>query len=374
MGTFGYFKTLARHADKRFRSMNQQGFIGRSSRNADKLSGSLAFRVNAILDTGNLLLFAGMLLWSCGGSESEVTPVPEEKALSALSIFPDQLVASVGDGIYLETGDYLKVTALDLAGHETTDVTYTLSSSSPDIVRIEGDGRIQAIAVGTAIITVEAGGQSAQVMFHVGELLYDVATLGPPRILDADYIDLSKINRISRFRSTVGHSYVDGSGETCRSMKHYYEPYYPEVDWTTVDIYAPTTGNVYAAPDGAYGYAILLRPKAVSSMFIQIFHVNLDPGFVNGAWVNVGDHLGKQASNNTSSDISMYIGGKDNGILLSYFDCMTDPVFEAYQARGLVSRADAIISKAERDADPVPCEGENQFTEHGSIPDWVILN
>ncbi|MCJ7465257.1 MAG: hypothetical protein MUO53_01015 [Maribacter sp.] len=53
---------------------------------------------------------------------------------------------------------------------------------------------------------------------------------------------------------------------------------------------------------------------------------------------------------------------------------MTDHVFEAYQAKGLMNRADAIISAAERNADPVPCEGEMQFTVHGMIPDWVVLN
>jgi hypothetical protein len=53
---------------------------------------------------------------------------------------------------------------------------------------------------------------------------------------------------------------------------------------------------------------------------------------------------------------------------------MTDEVFAEYQARGIATRADAIISKEERDADPVPCVGENQFTVHGTLPEWMVLN
>jgi hypothetical protein len=34
----------------------------------------------------------------------------------------------------------------------------------------------------------------------------------------------------------------------------------------------------------------------------------------------------------------------------------------------------AIITKTERDADPVPCEGEQPFTVQGTLPDWLDLN
>jgi len=65
---------------------------------------------------------------------------------------------------------------------------------------------------------------------------------------------------------------------------------------------------------------------------------------------------------------------KEGGDLISYFEVMTDEVFALYQARGVASREAAIITKEERDADPVPCVGEEQFTVHGTIPDWLVLN
>jgi len=171
----------------------------------------------------------------------------------------------------------------------------------------------------------------------------------------------------------VGHSYTDGS-ETCRSMKHYYQPKL-SIDWTTVDIYAPASGTVMGiAPDGAFGYRIRIRPRDLAVLDIQIFHVRLDSGVVRDRWVDAGEHIGRHASSGTMSDIAMSIGPKEGGTLISHFDAMTDAVFAQYQARGVPSREAAIITEAERDADPVPCVGEQQFTVHGTLPDWLVLN
>lgn len=104
----------------------------------------------------------------------------------------------------------------------------------------------------------------------------DVDSNGIPRFVQTDYIELAKIDRISRFRSGEGHDYSDNF-ESCRSMKHY-----------------------------------------------------------------------------------------------SYFDVMTDALFATYNARGINLRADAIISKAARDADPLTCEDET-FDGPGHLPNWVQL-
>jgi hypothetical protein len=209
---------------------------------------------------------------------------------------------------------------------------------------------------------------------HVGPATYDLAALGPPRILDANYIDLAKIERISRFRSTVGHSYTNDTGdETCRSMKHYYQPR-SSVDWRSVDVFSPTAGSVQSvSPDGAAGFRIQIRPRDLPVLYVLIFHVDPNPGIVRGTWVEASEHLGRHASSFTMSDIGMSIGPKQGGTLISYFETMTDDVFAEYQARGVSSRSAAIITRAERDGDPVPCVGEQQFTRAGTLPDWVNL-
>jgi len=57
---------------------------------------------------------------------------------------------------------------------------------------------------------------------------------------------------------------------------------------------------------------------------------------------------------------------------VSWFEVMTDAVFQRYAARGIASRESLIISRAERDAEPLTCSGET-FTSFGTIQNWVTL-
>jgi len=196
--------------------------------------------------TRSAITAIGVLLLACGQAGDTTAPEPP---LTSLSLFPDRLAAIVGDPITLQ------VTARDTTGALVVNLVPAFSSSNSGVVAVQGDGRLTATGVGTATIRASAGGQTAETIVYVGAATYDLATQGPPYVLPFNYIDLSKIGRISRFRSTVGHSYTDGS-ETCRSMKHYYEPM-ATVDWTTVDIYArppepssasrPTAGGIASA-------------------------------------------------------------------------------------------------------------------------------
>ncbi len=294
---------------------------------------------------------------------------PSSPGLSHLALFPEQQVAAVGDDLILT------VTARDPAGVDVPGVVPTYTSTNPGVVLADPGGRLIAAGAGTATIHASAGGQSAQATAHVGSASYDAGALGPPRVLNANYIDLSRIQRISRFRSTVGHSYTNDTGdETCRSMKHYYQPRLPTADWTTVDIYAPASGTIRGIRVDGGGYQISMRPRDLPALTILLFHVNPNPGLVRGTWVEAGAHIGRHASSTTMSDIAVIIGNKEGGTLLSHFETMTEAVFGEYQARGVPSREAAIITRAERDADPVPCVGEQQFTVHGTLPDWLDLN
>lgn len=309
-------------------------------------------------------LIVALVVAGCGGGSDGSGPTGP--SLSELTLFPDRRVAVVGEAITLT------VAARDVAGNVVA-VVPQFTSTNPDVVFIEPSGRPVTRGVGTAVVRATAGGKSAEATIYVGAATYDYATLGAPKVVTANYIDLSKIERISRFRSTVGHSYTDGS-ETCRSMKHYFQPR-STLDWTTVDVYSPVDGTIFGiSPDGAFGMRLLIRPRLAAVVQVVLFHVNLDATVVRDAWVNAGDHLGRHASQSTYSDVAIGIGPKEGGTLFSYFDAMTDAVFQTYQARGVASRSAMIISKAERDADPVPCVGESQFTVFGTLPNWVALN
>jgi hypothetical protein len=51
---------------------------------------------------------------------------------------------------------------------------------------------------------------------------------------------------------------------------------------------------------------------------------------------------------------------------------LTDALFHNYEARGLSSRKDAIISKKERDTDSLTCDGD-QFVDRGHLKNWIFL-
>ena len=58
--------------------------------------------------------------------------------------------------------------------------------------------------------------------------------------------------------------------------------------------------------------------------------------------------------------------------LVSWFDVMTDDLFAKYADRGLPSRSSAIISRTDRDADRLTCDGET-FMGTGTLPNWITL-
>jgi len=72
-------------------------------------------------------------------------------------------------------------------------------------------------------------------------------------------------------------------------------------------------------------------------------------------------------------DIAVHVRTRGGRRYIPYFDILTDEVFQAYIDRGAKTRAQFIITKEERDANPLTCDGE-WFTTPGQDADWVQLN
>lgn len=206
----------------------------------------------------------------------------------------------------------------------------------------------------------------------------------PPKFIQADFIDLSKIFAISKYRSGAGHDF-SGNGETCRSMKHYYTQQYdasieakstkdpatgrtipPQPNGTDdIDILSPVDGTIadIHSEQMPIGKQIYIIPDGYPAYQIRIFHVypvdGLKKGFIQGlggSHVKAGEKIGVIAKGQ-ATDIAVQVGFiKQNYV--SYFDVMPDNIFASYIARGATSRNDFIISKAERDASPFQCNGE----------------
>jgi len=206
---------------------------------------------------------------------------------------------------------------------------------------------------------------------------YDIDLNGIPRFAVSDCIELDKIQRISKFRSGEGHDYSDDF-ESCRSMKHYYVTK-DGVDMQSVKLYAPVTGTITGRVDeydGSLwkGTQIGIKPIGYEAFTVIIFHIDLNDSLAVGDTVYAGDELGSSEKNSgTVTDIAVAVHVPQGYKLISYFEVMTDGLFALYRARGVGSRDEMIITKEERDADPLTCTGE-QFEDTGNLENWVELN
>ncbi len=204
------------------------------------------------------------------------------------------------------------------------------------------------------------------------------------RFVTKDFTQLEKIDRISKFRSGEGHDYSDSS-ETCRSMKHYYDPKSEYKTNNEIEIYSPVDGIITELADSGHGASgelinkrIHIQSSEYQAYVFVLFHIDLLSSNVTpGKKVSAGEHIGyarmyypdldETAAN---FDIAVQIDYRKK---VSFFDVMTDELFESYIARGATSRDDFIISKEERDAAPMTCDGE-WFTGSDPLESYFDLN
>jgi len=203
--------------------------------------------------------------------------------------------------------------------------------------------------------------------------IWDIDKDGIPKFVNTNYIELSKIYRISKYRSSIGHDYSD-SYEQCRSMKHYFQPK-DDVDWTTVKIYSPVSGTITRVEqESVGGTKIEIASDDYPAFRISIFHINLLGTRNVNDKISAGEQLGTHIGSQTYSDISVIVNDPTKqGRMVSWFDVITDNVFNEYTARGINQRTLIIISKSERDANPLTCSGDT-FTSVDPLECWVYLN
>lgn len=200
-----------------------------------------------------------------------------------------------------------------------------------------------------------------------------------PRLVTHEFTQLEKIGQISKFRSGAGHSFTDDS-ESCRSMKHYYAPKQEHID-NDIEIYSPVDGTIVElwedqrGEESATDYQIHIKSEKYPAFTVRLFHIMTDNKV--GDKVQAGQLLGyAYMADNTQVahdfDIAVHVNTREGRRYISYFDVMTDEVFQAYIDRGATSRTQFIITKEYRDAHPLTCDGE-WFTEPTVDNDWVGL-
>ncbi len=209
---------------------------------------------------------------------------------------------------------------------------------------------------------------------------FDTEAQSLPHFITDDVVELDKIARVSKFRSGAGHDYSDDF-ETCRSMKHYFVAK-PEVDRLSVKIFSPLDGVVIATTEewfpgvGWKGTNIGIQSEAYPAFHVVIMHVDLITPLHVGDRVLSGQLLGTPPpyENVTLADTAVGVNTPNGYKLISFFEVITQDVLKNYQARGLKSRQNAIITQAERDGDPLICQGEEEFKDGGNLENWIYLH
>ncbi len=200
---------------------------------------------------------------------------------------------------------------------------------------------------------------------------WDIVKNGVPQFVSTNYIEIGKIYRVSRFRSSVGHDYSDAF-EHCRSMKHYFQPF-DTVNWSDVKIFCPVTGKITRVEQEWTGTKIEIVSEKYPAFRFQIFHVNPTINLQLGDKITEGQLLGNHIGSETYSDISVIVNDPTHqGRMVSYFEVLTNEAFQAFVLRGISERSAFIISREERDQHPLICSGDT-FTSQDPLENWVIL-
>lgn len=216
----------------------------------------------------------------------------------------------------------------------------------------------------------------------------------PPPLLTANFTDLDKIEKISRYRSCAGHVTVpQRSSESRRNMKHYFwvKPEYNKPQ--TVEIYSPYNGyvaDIRSEPELGLEGEIWISPKKMLFMAppfgvwsFSVQHIDIKPGLKVGDQVRAGELIGWMAGKDSFDIVYGKIGIPPTKVdnwtnpfadLDSVFSHMIDEVFAEYQQNGVSSREDFFISKEERDRNLCVYQGEGPyFEDQFSEDNWVLL-
>jgi|Napbiome12C3dose_1001474.scaffolds.fasta_scaffold00001_68 hypothetical protein len=216
----------------------------------------------------------------------------------------------------------------------------------------------------------------------------------PPKFIQADFIDLDRITSISKFRSASGHDFSIGTGETCRSMKHYYMPPRseegerlqqqnrglppPPDGKNDIKIYSPVDGKItkIETEQVPIGEQIYIEPNSLPGAIVRLFHIYKLDTVKSGKTVKAGEHIGN-IGQYQGTDVAVEVRlGFGKMVLFSYFDVMADYLFTKYQARGVKDKSELIISKEFRDTHPLKCNGEmfaENYDSGQAKENWIFL-
>jgi hypothetical protein len=225
-----------------------------------------------------------------------------------------------------------------------------------------------------------------------------------PKIAKANFTELDKFSRMSKIRSGVGHDFsyqtpeYDFTRSNCKSMKHYFMPagvprenaayaHTPHTfEWMSIKFFSPVDGIIVGVSyfENEYGTEAQFTIASTEhpGYYFLFFHLALDPNLGEGSVVQAGQQIATLGSEDAWGEIavSAKIGPGDHR-LLSFLQVANDEVLQEYVARGVEVPSDAIVTKEQRDANPLACDDSEAGWFFGSaksgfevkeFTDWVF--
>ncbi|MCL4398096.1 hypothetical protein M1403_03690 [Patescibacteria group bacterium] len=199
-------------------------------------------------------------------------------------------------------------------------------------------------------------------------------------LITANPVQLDQIFAVSLFRSGIGHDYSFSSwdGETCRSMKHYFNwgrndingqaiRSLPTANHPNIQVYAPFDGRITGnyQDSMSLGTQVHIAAAKNPAYFVRLFHIDLLPTLHVGSRVKSGQlvgNIGPKDGMDVSYEAQLFPGKE---VFLSIFDYMTPQAFAPYAAKGF-KPGDFILTRAQADAKNYQCNGET-FTKGDQI-------
>ncbi len=214
-----------------------------------------------------------------------------------------------------------------------------------------------------------------------------------PKFVKHNFIELDKIDKISKFRSGYGHDFSEGTEESCRSMKHYLWPKggepgkYHDSSWMKIKYFAPVNGTIkmVSSSENTYGKEarFFLESDEYPAFSFRFFHVKLLDHIKPGTKIIAGQQLGTIGDENTHGEIAVQVITQKGITLISFFEVASDDLFNKYKMRG-ANIDELIITKQERDANPLQCDTSTEdgrfiggdisgLYDSAGLENWVIL-
>tara|TARA_B100000745_G_C20030030_1_gene350643 strand:- start:221 stop:799 length:579 start_codon:yes stop_codon:yes gene_type:complete len=166
-------------------------------------------------------------------------------------------------------------------------------------------------------------------------------------------------------------------------MKHYFMPagvprenaayaHTPHTfEWMSIKFFSPVDGRIVGVSyfENEYGTEaqFTIASSEYPGYYFLFFHLALDPDLKEGSVVQAGQQIATLGDEGAWGEIAVSAKlGPAEHHLLSFLQVATDEVLQEYVSRGVEVASDVIVTREQRDANPLACDNSEAGWFFGS--------